>query len=71
MRLFLHQCHITEWPAPCITRLLSPVERPNHAKRQLTWFWREPGFHWIWAFGDDSETLMREAEKFTPTLSGR
>jgi len=28
----------------------------NYAKRQLTWFRREPDVHWIEAFGDDSET---------------
>jgi tRNA dimethylallyltransferase len=28
----------------------------NYAKRQLTWFRREPGVHWIEAFGDDPET---------------
>jgi tRNA dimethylallyltransferase len=28
----------------------------NYAKRQLTWFRREPGVHWITAFGDDPET---------------
>ncbi|MGA8743817.1 MAG: tRNA (adenosine(37)-N6)-dimethylallyltransferase MiaA [Terracidiphilus sp.] len=27
----------------------------NYAKRQLTWFRREPGVHWIEAFGDDPE----------------
>jgi tRNA dimethylallyltransferase len=27
------------------------------AKRQLTWFRREPGVHWIPEFGDDPETL--------------
>ena len=25
----------------------------NYAKRQMTWFRREPGVHWIEAFGDD------------------
>ena len=29
----------------------------NYAKRQLTWFRREPGVHWIEAFGDHPETL--------------
>ena len=29
----------------------------NYAKRQLTWFRREPGVHWIEAFGDDPDTL--------------
>jgi tRNA dimethylallyltransferase len=30
----------------------------NYAKRQLTWFRREPDVHWIEAFGDDPETLQ-------------
>ena len=28
----------------------------NYAKRQLTWFRREPDVHWIEAFGNDPET---------------
>jgi tRNA dimethylallyltransferase len=27
----------------------------NYAKRQLTWFRREPGVHWLKGFGDDAE----------------
>ncbi|MGA2807003.1 MAG: tRNA (adenosine(37)-N6)-dimethylallyltransferase MiaA [Terracidiphilus sp.] len=34
----------------------------NYAKRQLTWFRREPGVHWIESFGDEQETLRRVAE---------
>jgi tRNA dimethylallyltransferase len=34
----------------------------NYAKRQLTWFRREPGVHWIEAFGDDAETKHAAAE---------
>jgi tRNA dimethylallyltransferase len=29
----------------------------NYAKRQLTWFRREPDVHWIEAFGDDTKTF--------------
>ena len=29
----------------------------NYAKRQLTWFRREPEVHWIAGFGDEAETL--------------
>jgi len=29
----------------------------NYAKRQLTWFRREPDVHWIEAFGNEPETL--------------
>lgn len=28
----------------------------NYAKRQLTWFRREPDVHWLESFGDDAET---------------
>ena len=34
----------------------------NYAKRQLTWFRREPGVHWIAGFGDDGETLRAATE---------
>jgi tRNA dimethylallyltransferase len=34
----------------------------NYAKRQLTWFRREPEVHWITAFGDEPETLLTAAE---------
>jgi tRNA dimethylallyltransferase len=29
----------------------------NYAKRQLTWFRREPEVHWLERFGDDAETI--------------
>jgi tRNA dimethylallyltransferase len=34
----------------------------NYAKRQLTWFRREPEVHWIEAFGDEAETVRWAAE---------
>jgi tRNA dimethylallyltransferase len=34
----------------------------NFAKRQLTWFRREPDVHWIEAFGDEAETQRIAAE---------
>jgi tRNA dimethylallyltransferase len=34
----------------------------NYAKRQITWFRREPDVHWIEAFGDQPETLRVAAE---------
>ena len=34
----------------------------NYAKRQLTWFRREPDVHWIEAFGDVPETLQLATE---------
>jgi tRNA dimethylallyltransferase len=30
----------------------------NYAKRQLTWFRREPGVHWMEGFGDAAETVQ-------------
>jgi tRNA dimethylallyltransferase len=33
----------------------------NYAKRQLTWFRREPGVHWIEAFGDAPGTQQQAA----------
>ena len=34
----------------------------NYAKRQLTWFRREPDVHWLKSFGDDPETQRTAAE---------
>jgi tRNA dimethylallyltransferase len=34
----------------------------NYAKRQLTWFRREPEVHWIEAFGDEPDTLHAAIE---------
>jgi tRNA dimethylallyltransferase len=33
----------------------------NYAKRQMTWFRREPDVHWIEGFGDEPETLRAAA----------
>jgi tRNA dimethylallyltransferase len=45
----------------------------NYAKRQLTWFRREPEVHWIESFGDEPETLRVAAELVRNNLhsSGR
>jgi tRNA dimethylallyltransferase len=32
----------------------------NYAKRQMTWFRREPGVYWLRGFGDDAQ-IQREA----------
>ena len=34
----------------------------NYAKRQMTWFRREPEVHWIEGFGDEAETARKAAE---------
>ena len=31
----------------------------NYAKRQITWFHREPGVHWLSRFGDEQETQLQ------------
>jgi tRNA dimethylallyltransferase len=40
----------------------------NYAKRQLTWFRREPEVHWITGFGDDAETQQMAAELVNQNL---
>ena len=40
----------------------------NYAKRQLTWFRREPEVHWIAGFGDEPETLRTAAELIEANL---
>lgn len=35
----------------------------NYAKRQLTWFRREPEMHWLRGFGDQAD-IVEEAERF-------
>jgi tRNA dimethylallyltransferase len=40
----------------------------NYAKRQLTWFRREPEMHWIEGFGDEAETLRTAVELVRQTL---
>ncbi|QHN02058.1 tRNA (adenosine(37)-N6)-dimethylallyltransferase MiaA [Granulicella sp. WH15] len=34
----------------------------NYAKRQMTWFRREPGVHWLEGTGDDPEVLRQAVE---------
>ena len=40
----------------------------NYAKRQLTWFRREPEVHWIAGFGDETETLRAATELVQKSL---
>ena len=40
----------------------------NYAKRQLTWFRREPEVHWIAGFGDEPETLSVAAKLLKSNL---
>lgn len=42
----------------------------NYAKRQLTWFRREPDVHWLAAFGDDPETLRAAADLIAAAIAG-
>ena len=41
----------------------------NYAKRQMTWFRREPDVHWLTGFGDD-ESIQRAAIDEIKNLSG-
>jgi tRNA dimethylallyltransferase len=43
----------------------------NYAKRQLTWFRREPEVHWIAGFGDEPETLRAAIEVVHARLKAR
>jgi tRNA dimethylallyltransferase len=43
----------------------------HYAKRQLTWFRREPGVEWIEGFGDDRETQERVAARVGELLAVR
>jgi tRNA dimethylallyltransferase len=38
----------------------------NYAKRQMTWFRREPDVKWLRGFGDDGETQMRATATIDP-----
>jgi tRNA dimethylallyltransferase len=42
----------------------------NYAKRQLTWFRREPGVHWIEGFGDAEETIRLAKAMVENALEG-
>jgi tRNA dimethylallyltransferase len=43
----------------------------NYAKRQLTWFRREPEVHWIAGFGDEAETTHAAEDLVKANISGR
>jgi tRNA dimethylallyltransferase len=43
----------------------------NYAKRQLTWFRREPEVHWIERFGDEAETVRQAEEPIRAALAAR
>ena len=43
----------------------------NYAKRQMTWFRREPDVHWMEGFGDAPERRRRAAESCSGELRGR
>ena len=43
----------------------------NYAKRQLTWFRREPDVHWIERFGDDAETVHSATELVAGRLNAQ
>jgi len=41
----------------------------NYAKRQITWFRREPEVHWIAGFGNEAETVCKAAEMVESALA--
>ena len=41
----------------------------NYAKRQMTWFRREPDVHWLASFGDDPEVQAAAVEAVGSQLS--
>jgi tRNA dimethylallyltransferase len=41
----------------------------NYAKRQMTWFRREPDVHWLHGFGDEPEIQTRSAAAVNETLA--
>jgi tRNA dimethylallyltransferase len=42
----------------------------NYAKRQMTWFRREPEVHWLKGFGDQPSILEQAAERIAADLEG-
>jgi tRNA dimethylallyltransferase len=40
----------------------------NYAKRQLTWFRREPEVHWLESFGDETETTLAAVQLLGQSL---
>jgi tRNA dimethylallyltransferase len=43
----------------------------NYAKRQLTWFRREPDVHWIVGFGGDAETVRTATELVESAMAAK
>ena len=41
----------------------------NYAKRQLTWFRREPDVHWLAGFGDHPQTIRAACDLIAPRLA--
>ncbi len=42
----------------------------NYAKRQMTWFRREPDVHWLEGFGDAEDVLLKAGELVSAVLTG-
>lgn len=43
----------------------------NYAKRQMTWFWREPEVRWMEGFGDEAEAMRAAGQLLEGALSGK
>ena len=42
----------------------------NYAKRQMTWFRREPEVHWIQGFGDVEDAIAKACELVSVAMTG-
>ncbi len=49
-------------PCPLENAVSAQQGHRNYAKRQLTWFRREPDVHWIEDFGDTPKTIASAIE---------
>ena len=56
------------WPVEAAIAAAQQGHR-NYAKRQLTWFRREPDVHWFTGFGDDAEIARAATELVAAALS--
>jgi tRNA dimethylallyltransferase len=46
------------------------VETRQYAKRQRTWFRRDPEIHWLAGFGDDAEIIAQATQPDINALRG-
>lgn len=61
--------HLRKETTAQVALLAAQQAHRNYAKRQLTWFRREPDVRWFHSFGDDPE-VQREVAAILPEQSG-